>query len=86
MLFHLFHLLHTHVKQNSNGSLSVRKLTRSSLRSITLSSASGKEGCKLHDKALNNPLSAEGEERVDQRSVVGVSPRVRGRSGYRPCG
>ena len=44
-------------------------LTRSLLRSTTLSSASGKEG-------LRNffcPLSREAKERVEQRSAFGVS-------------
>jgi hypothetical protein len=38
----------------------------------TLSSASGKEGWE-NVYFLTPPLSVEGEERVDQRSVVGVS-------------
>jgi hypothetical protein len=40
---------------------------------VTLSSASGKEGRLKKQNAVFYPLSAEGEERVDQRSVVGVS-------------
>src|ERR1700721_1876925 len=54
------------------------RLTRSSLRSTPFSSASGKEGKYIllvicRPVICSYPLYAAGEERVDQRSVVGVS-------------
>jgi hypothetical protein len=45
-------------------------LTPASLRLLTLSTASRKEG---EEKRFSNPLSTFGEERVIQRSVDGVS-------------